>query len=146
MKKAFVSVRQAASGRSPPHGQYRFRLLFPRETSTLFDERYPVKTIVALFSALILSFPAFAADNACMSQATEKKLSGAAKNSFTKKCVRDGCEATSLEKKLSGAAKNSFTKKCVADGLQPFCEEQAAGKKLSGAAKTSFMNKCQAGN
>jgi len=117
----------------------------PRDIHSI-DERYPVKTIVALFSALILSFPAFATDNACMSQATEKKLSGAAKNSFTKKCVRDGCEATSLDKKLSGAAKNSFTKKCVADGLQPFCEEQAAGKKLSGAAKTSFMNKCQAGN
>ena len=109
-------------------------------------ERYPVKTLIALLSTLVLSFPAFAADNACMSQAAEKKLTGAAKSSFVKKCVRDGCEATSLEKKLAGAAKNSFTKKCVADGLQPFCEEQAMGKKLSGAAKTSFMNKCQTGN
>ena len=109
-------------------------------------ERYTVKTLIALLSALVLSFPAFAADNACMSQAAQKKLTGAAKNSFVKKCVRDGCEATSLEKKLAGAAKNSFTKKCVADGLQPFCEEQAMGKKLSGAAKTSFVNKCQMGN
>jgi len=109
-------------------------------------ERYPVKALVALLSAMILSFSAFAADNACMSQAAEKKLSGAAKNSFIKKCVRDDCDATSLEKQLAGAAKNSFTKKCVADGLQPFCEEQATGKKLSGAAKTSFMNKCQMGN
>ncbi|MDP2025627.1 hypothetical protein [Sulfuriferula sp.] len=106
-----------------------------------------MKTLIALLCALFLSFTAFAADNACMAQAAEKKLSGAAKNSFTKKCVRDGCEATSLEKKkLAGAAKNSFTKKCVADGLQPFCEEQATGKKLAGAAKTSFMNKCQTGN
>jgi hypothetical protein len=105
-----------------------------------------VKKIIALLlGAMILSMPAFAADNACMSQAAEKKLSGAAKNSFVKKCVRDGCEATSLEKKLAGAAKNSFTKKCLADGLMPYCEEQAAGKKLSGAAKTSFMNKCQSG-
>ena len=79
-----------------------------------------MKTLIALLSALFLSFPAFAADNACMAQAAEKKL--------------------------SGAAKNSFTKKCVADGLQPFCEEQAIGKKLSGAAKSSFMNKCQTGN
>jgi hypothetical protein len=51
-----------------------------------------------------------------------------------------------MEKKLAGAAKNSFTTKCVADGLQPLCEKQAVGKKLSGAAKTSFMKKCQSGN
>jgi len=105
-----------------------------------------MKTLIALLSALILSFPAFSADNACMSQAAEKKLSGAAQNGFIRKCVSDGCEATSLEKKLAGAAKNSFTKKCLADGLMPYCEKQAAGKKLSGAAKTSFMNKCQSGN
>jgi len=60
--------------------------------------------------------------------------------------VRDGCEATSLEKKLAGAAKNSFTTKCVADGLQPYCEKQSMSKKLSGAAKTSFMKKCQSDN
>jgi hypothetical protein len=105
-----------------------------------------MKTLIALFSALLLSFPVFAADNACMSQASGKNLSGASKNSFINKCVRDGCDATSLEKKLAGAAKNSFAKKCVADGLLPYCEEQATGKKLAGAAKTSFMNKCQTGN
>lgn len=95
-----------------------------------------MKTLIALLATLIVSFPAYAADNACVSQATEKKLAGAAKTSFIKNCVRDGCEASSLGKKLAGAAKNSFTKKCLADGLQPFCEEQATGKKLSGAAKT----------
>jgi len=105
-----------------------------------------VKKLIALLGAMIISMPAFAADNACMSQAAEKKLSGAAQNSFIRKCVRDGCEATSVEKKLAGAAKDSFTKKCVADGLQPLCEKQAVGKKLSGAAKTSFMKKCQSGN
>jgi hypothetical protein len=102
-----------------------------------------VKKLIALLSALILSSPAFAADNACMAQAAEKKLSGAAQTSFIRKCVVDGCESTSLEKKLAGAAKNSFTTKCVADGLQPLCEKQATGKKLSGAANTSFMKKCQ---
>lgn len=109
-------------------------------------ERHFVKTLIALLGTLILAFPTYAADNACMSQVTEKKLSGAAKSSFIKKCVRDGCESSSLDKKLAGAAKNSFTKKCVTDGLQPYCAEQAAGKKLSGAAKTSFMNKCLTGN
>ena len=104
------------------------------------------KLIAPLLCAIMMSMSAFAADNACMSQAAEKKLSGAAQNGFIRKCVSDGCEATSLEKKLAGAAKNSFTKKCLADGLMPYCEKQAAGKKLSGAAKTSFMNKCQSGN
>jgi hypothetical protein len=104
------------------------------------------KLIALLLSTLFISLPAFAAGDACMSQAAEKKLSGAAQNSFIRKCVRDGCEATSLEKKLAGAAKNSFSKKCVADGLQPYCEKQATGKKLSGAARASFMNKCQSGN
>lgn len=113
---------------------------------TILLKGAPVKTLIALLATVIVSFPAYAADNACMSQAADKKLAGAAKTSFIKKCVRDGCEASSLEKKLAGAAKNSFTKKCVADGLQPYCEEQAMGKKLSGAAKTSFMNKCQSGN
>ena len=105
-----------------------------------------VKKLIAILGAMILSMPTFAADNACMSQAAEKKLSGAAQTSFIRKCVADGCEATSLGKKLTGAAKSSFTTKCVADGLQPYCEKQAAGKKLAGAAKTSFLKKCQSGN
>ena len=104
-----------------------------------------MKKLIALLSAMIISMPAFAADNSCMSQATEKKLSGAAQNSFILKCVRDGCEATSLEKKLAGAAKNSHTKKCIADGLTPYCEGRSARKKLAGAAKTSFIKKCQSG-
>ena len=102
-----------------------------------------VKKLIALLGAMIISMPAFAADNACMTQAAEKKLSGAAQTSFIRKCVVDGCAATSMEKQLAGAAKNSFTKKCVAGGLEPLCEKQAQGKKLSGAAKTSFMKKCQ---
>lgn len=105
-----------------------------------------VKKFIAILGAMILSMPAFAADNACLSQAAEKKLSGAAQASFIRKCVVDGCEATPQGKELAGAAKSSFTTKCVADGLQPYCEKQAAGKKLAGAAKTSFMKKCQSGN
>ena len=60
--------------------------------------------------------------------------------------VRDRCEVAAADKKLAGAAKTSFTGKCLADGLQPYCAEQAAAKKLAGAAKNSFMKKCQAGN
>ncbi len=69
--------------------------------------------------------PNMAAD--CEKQAAEKKLAGAAKNSFVKKCSGGGaampaksnaaeaCDKQAAEKKLAGAAKNSFTKKCVAD-------------------------------
>ena len=52
--------------------------------------------------------------------AAEKKLSGAAKTSFLKKCEKDAtaaCQAASKEKKLSGAAKTSFEKKCIKDAV-----------------------------
>jgi hypothetical protein len=52
--------------------------------------------------------------------AEEKKLAGAAKTSFLKKCQSDAasaCETAAAEKKLAGAAKNSFIKKCVADAV-----------------------------
>lgn len=69
---------------------------------------------------------AHAADAACEAKATEKKLAGAAKNSFMKKCEKESaaagagaaCEAKAAEKKLAGAAKASFTKKCVADAAK----------------------------
>lgn len=55
----------------------------------------------------------------CAAKATEKKLHGAALNSFVKKCERDAatseCNAAAAEKKLHGAAKTSFTMKCVKD-------------------------------
>ncbi len=101
------------------------------------------KTLITLIGALVLSLPAFASDSACMTTAAQKKLAGAAKNAFIRKCQRENCETMSQEKKLAGAAKNSFTKKCVAEGLLAYCEAQATDKKLRGAAKTSFMNKCQ---
>ena len=77
-----------------------------------------------LIAALLTTFAVtavYAADD-CAAKAEEKKLAGAAKNSFMKKCTADSmtpsqtaCEATAKEKKLAGAAKNSFMKKCVAD-------------------------------
>ena len=56
----------------------------------------------------------------CKVQATDKKLAGAALNSFMKKCETDtqaSCDTAAADKKLSGAAKTSFTKKCVTDGV-----------------------------
>ena len=51
------------------------------------------------------------------------------------------CTATALEKKLSGAAKNSFMKKCERDA-RATCAEDKISKQTSGAAKKSHMTKC----
>lgn len=59
------------------------------------------------------------------------------------------CEKQAADKKLHGAAKNSFVKKCsggAAAGAS--CEAKALskdGKPLAGAAKASFVKKCEAG-
>jgi len=88
-----------------------------------------IKQISTVIVALFLATGAtatFAQDKAaCEKQADEKKLHGAAKNSFVKKCAggtaaakspaAEKCEAQAAEKKLHGAAKNSFVKKCAAD-------------------------------
>jgi hypothetical protein len=61
-----------------------------------------------------------AATSSCSATATDKKLAGAAKNSFLKKCEREAtatCETSATDRKLAGAAKNSFLKKCVKDAV-----------------------------
>lgn len=91
-----------------------------------------------IISAVALAFaamasPAFAASHAgaapmadCEKQAADKKLAGAAKNSFVNKCKKDAgggapvagnaaCEKSAADKKLAGAAKTSHIKKCMAD-------------------------------
>jgi hypothetical protein len=82
----------------------------------------------AAFTALtLLAAPAWAANAACDKQADEKKLAGAARTSFVKKCEKDAaggggapmasaaCEKSAADKKLAGAAKTSHLKKCMAD-------------------------------
>ena len=78
--------------------------------------------LVAVSITVFASSAAFAANPSCEAQATEKKLAGAAKSSFVKKCNKDATEAATTacttqatEKKLAGAAKSSFMKKCVKD-------------------------------
>lgn len=77
------------------------------------------KTLALVALALGLAgAPALAyADDACMTQATDKKLAGAAKTSFLTKCERTACESQAADKKLAGAAKTSFVKKCTKDAL-----------------------------
>ena len=81
------------------------------------------KIVFALVVLFLASQTVYAAESSCDTKAAEKKLAGAAKNSFIKKCEKDtkinaakaDCDAKAAEKKLKGAAKNSFTKKCVTD-------------------------------
>ena len=79
-----------------------------------------MKTLLTLLTALALSAPVLAETASCHAAAAEKKLAGAAKTSFLKKCEKDAtatCQAASKEKNLHGAAKNSFEKKCVKDAV-----------------------------
>lgn len=79
--------------------------------------------IIALLSCnSVLASTAWAQTSAptCNAAAQEKKLAGAAKASFLKKCEKDAterCEAAATELKLAGAAKNSNVKKCVKDAV-----------------------------
>ena len=82
-----------------------------------------LKTLIATAALGLLATAVQAQGPTCNAAAAEKKLAGAAKNSFMKKCQADAaaapgnaeCAARAKEKKLAGAAKNSFMKKCVAD-------------------------------
>ena len=79
------------------------------------------KTLLTAFvtACALFAGQAFAANADCDAKAAEKKLAGAAKTSFLKKCEKDAgasaCETQAAEKKLAGAAKNSFVKKCTTD-------------------------------
>jgi hypothetical protein len=76
------------------------------------------RIVIAILLSGIAISGAVAADQSCKAQATDKKLAGAALNSFMKKCESDAeaaCGTQAADKKLSGAAKDSFTKKCVKD-------------------------------
>ena len=78
-----------------------------------------LKQLVVVLSMTVAT-AAMAEGATCNAAAAEKKLAGAAKTSFMKKCEKDAtatCDAAAKEKKLAGAAKTSFTKKCVKDAV-----------------------------
>ena len=70
------------------------------------------------------SSPASApAKTPCDALAADKKLSGAARASFLKKCnddasneMRAACDLKAGEQKLSGTANRDYVKRCIADG------------------------------
>jgi hypothetical protein len=78
-----------------------------------------MKSIVFATATLMVFNIAFA-ENSCEVKAVDKKLNGAAKNSFIKKCEKDtrlACETDDISKRTNGAAKEAHIKKCVNDAL-----------------------------
>ena len=75
--------------------------------------------LIAAALCLLTANMTLAADVTCDAKAAEKKLAGAAKTSFLKKCNKDAaiaaCASAAADKKIYGAAKNSFIKKCEKD-------------------------------
>ena len=79
-----------------------------------------IKSTLAVLFAGLFATSAFAAD--CNKMADDKKLAGAARTSFVKKCEKDhatpasaACEKSATDKKLAGAARTSHIRKCMAD-------------------------------
>ncbi len=75
---------------------------------------------LGLMTVVALPPSARAEGASCAATVGDKKLAGAAKASFLKKCEADAkasCDAVASDKKLAGAAKTSFTKKCVSDAV-----------------------------
>jgi len=89
-----------------------------------------MRLLIASIVLALTAGMAHAADATCDAKAADKKLAGAAKSSFVKKCMKDSaksaCATTAADKKLAGAAKNSFIKKC---------EKDAAAAPASAASK-----------
>jgi len=79
-----------------------------------------MKTFVLAAALCVLAGSVYAQSQTCKVQAGEKKLAGAAFNSFMTKCEKDAktdCDKQAADKKLSGAAKTSFTTKCAKDAI-----------------------------
>jgi hypothetical protein len=79
----------------------------------------PVRALALAVTLVFATGSAFAADS-CTVESSAKKLAGAAKASFMKKCEGDAkasCDKEAATKKLAGAAKTSFTTKCVKDAV-----------------------------
>ena len=107
------------------HKQGFARVLAPAMTEPMED---PMRILPPMMALVMLGCLIGASVHAqgtpapatCKSQATDKKLAGAALTSFMKKCETDAataCDTSAADKKLNGAAKTSFTKKCVTDAV-----------------------------
>jgi hypothetical protein len=91
----------------------------PQQGGPIRENNAMIKTLaLAALAFAVVGAPTLAfADDACMTQATDKKLAGAAKTSFLTKCERTSCEGQAKDKNLHGAAMTSFVKKCTKDAM-----------------------------
>ena len=99
-----------------------------------------MRYILAALMLGTLAGGSMAEDATCTSQATAKKLAGAALTSFMKKCEQDAaaaCDADSKAKKLAGAALDAHMKKCISDktGAEAKAGAAPAAAKPADAAK-----------
>jgi len=99
-----------------------------------------MKPILAFLAAATLLLAHSAAVAADAPKPTAKESASAS----------SACEDRAIDKngkKLAGAARTSFLKKCESELAAPSCEDRAIdknGKKLAGAARASFVKKCEA--
>jgi hypothetical protein len=90
----------------------------PQRGGLIRENDAMIKTLALALALGVAGAPALAyADDACMTQAMDKKLAGAAKTSFMMKCEKTSCESQATDKKLHGAAMTSFVKKCTKDAM-----------------------------
>jgi hypothetical protein len=111
-----AAAKRSARGFTPPSKTISLSAI--RTNLQPSDGRKIMKSIV--FAAVLSLVAGSALADSCKVDAANKKLAGAAKDSFMKKCETDAkasCDKSAAEKKLAGAAKDSFTKKCVSDAV-----------------------------
>jgi psiF repeat len=84
------------------------------------DTKAPAKAAAPAAAPAAPAAPSAMSGMTCKAQAADKKLAGAAMNSFMKKCQTDAsksCAQESTTQNLKGAAKTSHMKKCVSDAV-----------------------------
>lgn len=95
--------------------------------------------IGAIGSLLLLSLAGARA------QSVEAPASVAASSPASAPAVKTPCDALAADKKLTGAARASFLKKCNDDAsteMRAACDAKAGGQKLSGTARRDFIKRC----
>ena len=79
-----------------------------------------MKKIIVSLAAVLLMMSNSHGESSCKATSIEKKLSGAAKNSFMKKCEKDAqvmCASDEISQRTRGAAKKAHIIRCVKDAV-----------------------------
>jgi hypothetical protein len=123
-------------------------------TQILFERKIIMQYLyILVVISLFVGNSTLAAEVTCDTQANEKKMTGAAKTNFVKKCnltatsAVTSCEGQATSKKLTGASKTSFIRKCYEGSQVPvpkdiYCKSVADEKRLKDLSKTAFVKKC----